>query len=315
MNVLSAVATDAAIAVEVKEHAAGSVYVVTATLPAGYHTPAGKDVHLLITTDMTDKPVIRIPVSVSAEPPPVLDPWMARPRAMVGRPAPAVTLKTADGCEIRLGDAASTPEKATGADGPSAPAVQSPQPPASGLSLQRDSVGQSPRRPGSGPTRQAPRDRLTAVMFWTGRCGHCVRQLPVFQRVAESYADRAVEFVTVCAGDRNAAQVADAAGQRGLRLPVGLDPDYTAARRYAIRAFPFVCLIGKDGRIESVHGRRPTYDDKDGLENLEGDLRSQLDRLLALDTPGGRTPLTEPGGPASPASQGPAGKARGRASR
>jgi thiol-disulfide isomerase/thioredoxin len=125
---------------------------------------------------------------------------------------------------------------------------------------------------------------LQVVLFWANWCGHCSRRLPVFERIAKSYSGKPVEFLTVCAGQQDLAAVADAAKRRGVTLPVGLDPDFAVTRRYAIRGFPVIYVIGKDGLIEAVHGRSPTYAEADGLENLETDLRAQLDLLLAGKT-------------------------------
>lgn len=270
---------------------------------------------------------------------------MAQARTLIGYPAPTLSLTTTTGGKLHLGapnPAGATTRPADAAEhsdplgqGHLAPgniparrekavprvSPQAASPAAENAEAAPMKAGHAAATPDDTPTRPGlataksggkptKPGRITAILFWTDVCEHCYRHLPAFQRVADRYAGKPVDFLTVCSGEKDAARAAAAAKDRGLTLPVALDPHETASGRYGVRVFPVVFVLAADGAVQAVHGRTGVVPGSDGLQNLEADLRAQLDLLLALDTPSGRRPLTEPGHPASPARQGPAGKTR-----
>ena len=65
---------------------------------------------------------------------------------------------------------------------------------------------------------------------------------------------------------------------------VGVDRGFRAVRQYGVKAYPVVFLIGPDGTIEAVHGRHANTAVNNGLDNLEAELRAELDVLLRSGT-------------------------------
>jgi thiol-disulfide isomerase/thioredoxin len=98
--------------------------------------------------------------------------------------------------------------------------------------------------------------KMTAVMFWTPWCEHCVQFAPAFGRLHQAYAERGVEFVTVATAVGRRSLMARAAERVGLDLPVGLDLGRRAAVAYGVYQYPVFVLINSAGTIEAVHGRR-----------------------------------------------------------
>jgi hypothetical protein len=62
---------------------------------------------------------------------------------------------------------------------------------------------------------------------------------------------------------------------------VAVDRSFLAARQYGVKAFPVVFLIDPNGIIEAVHGRWSNTATNNGLDDLEADLRTELDLMLA----------------------------------
>ena len=103
MNVLSVAATDPAIRVDLRETHTGTTYVVSATLPAGYPVTAGRGpVHILVQTDLSTEPLIRIPVHVWPERKPDRDVWLRRAKQWIGQPLPTITADRLEGGEMEI---------------------------------------------------------------------------------------------------------------------------------------------------------------------------------------------------------------------
>jgi hypothetical protein len=97
MRVLSAVAGDPLITLDLREQLPDEMYVVTATLPAGYRTPeSGEQVQITLQTDLPDRPLIHIPVYVS--PPRNRNDmgWLVKPKSLIGSAWQAVTIDRLD---------------------------------------------------------------------------------------------------------------------------------------------------------------------------------------------------------------------------
>jgi thiol-disulfide isomerase/thioredoxin len=92
MKILSAVATDPAIRLDLKEHEPGSVYAVKATFPAGYVTPTTGQTFILVKTNLPASPLVRIPVVVRRSRGPVRPGWQMQAQSMIGKPLPAITV-------------------------------------------------------------------------------------------------------------------------------------------------------------------------------------------------------------------------------
>jgi len=235
MNVLSVTATDPAICVALREDTGAGTYVVTATLPAGYPTTVGKKVHILVGTDLPDKPVIRIPVHVWNGPRRNDPGWLYKARSLIGSPAPAaLLLEQWGGGILQIG---------------------------------------------------AVEDKVTILVFSTFWCGHCDVYVPVIERVWNDYrSDPDVAFLGVTAGSRHKQEIADAIKRWGAKGPIAVDWDFELIQTYGVRAYPVVFVIGRDGIVEAVHGRLANTAADNGLDNLETELRTEIEILLSGGT-------------------------------
>jgi peroxiredoxin len=95
------------------------------------------------------------------------------------------------------------------------------------------------------------------------------RELPAFQRLADLYARRDVDFYWVCVdsteGGNKRSFVSDAdlqafADELGLCLPVLRDPDRSAFRTFGLDVLPAIIILDREGQVfHKAVGFDPDY--------------------------------------------------------
>lgn len=265
MKIVSATAGDPAISLTWREHPAAGTHVVTASLPAGY-VPAGGKTELVITTDVKDAPPVRVPIYVYSGVDRNGETWLKAAKALIGKPAPAMKISRIGGGEMTIG---------------------SPR--------QRSAV--SDQHSAVNPQSEI-RNPITVLAFWAAWCEHCDVYMPILENIRRDYAGTDMEFIAIAAESGTGEGIRQAMARWDLTWEPGLDRGLRAIRVYGVQAFPCVFVIGRDGIVEAVHGRNRNAPRKNGLDNLESDLRTQLDLLLAGCTreqfPANQTPATQP---------------------
>jgi thiol-disulfide isomerase/thioredoxin len=253
LNVLSLLPSDPAIRAALKETIPGRMYLLRLTFPPGYLPSRDKPADIAIITDLEDAPDLHVPVAFREEPRRD-SAWMARANALIGKPAPALSLESGRGSPRRDGSGRGTVG-----------------------GLDESARGQELRLGGKS-------DKIRVLIFWWPECEHCAHQLPILQELAESYGGQQVEFLAVGSHIAGRGIVLDIAGRIGWKLPLAVDRGMIAASRYGVQAYPVIFLIDRSGVIQAAHGRWTALHLLDGLENLEDDLPVELDILLAGKT-------------------------------
>ncbi|MBM3334060.1 DUF2092 domain-containing protein [Candidatus Sumerlaeota bacterium] len=119
---------------------------------------------------------------------------------------------------------------------------------------------------------KALKGKVVVLDFWASWCPPCVRGLPVVTKVANEYKDKGVVFYGINERE-DRKTVAKFLDEKKLDCAVGLDKDGKVGGLYGVEGIPQTVLIGKDGRIQSVHiGFAP---------QVEKTLREELDALVA----------------------------------
>lgn len=109
--------------------------------------------------------------------------------------------------------------------------------------------------------------RVVLIDFWTYCCINCLHVLPDLEYLEKKYHQEA--FVVVgChsakfANEAEAANVRQAVLRHDIAHPVVVDQDFDIWKRYGVRSWPTLMLVGADGRILaqlSGEGQRETLD-------------------------------------------------------
>lgn len=115
--------------------------------------------------------------------------------------------------------------------------------------------------------------QVVVLDFWASWCAPCLESFPGMSALAKEFAPQGVQFYAVNVQESKAA-VEKFLESHPLEIPVILDVEGTLASAYAASAIPQTVLIGKDGRVESIH---LGFDTKNSPQQL----REELQGLLA----------------------------------
>jgi peroxiredoxin len=92
------------------------------------------------------------------------------------------------------------------------------------------------------------RGKTVVLNFWATWCESCRTEMASLQRLRESLAGAAVAVLTVDVGESRS-RVQSFLEEAGIKLPVLLDGDGAAARRWQVVGLPTSFVLGPDGRI------------------------------------------------------------------
>jgi thiol-disulfide isomerase/thioredoxin len=135
-------------------------------------------------------------------------------------------------------------------------------------------------RLGGGQLEIGPvQDKITILVFSAHYCGHCDIHVPILERIWKEYEERGVQFLGVAAVGVTQ-DIESAVARWDLDWPLGLDRDWHTVLQFGVRAFPVVFVLGYDGTVEAVHGRSSNHLTGNGLDDLDSQLRNELDVLL-----------------------------------
>ena len=87
--------------------------------------------------------------------------------------------------------------------------------------------------------------------FWATWCGPCVGEMPAFPRLVEKYGDD-LTLIAVDLGE-DAETVENFLERNEYEFPVALDLKGDIGSLYPTDGIPYTVLIGRDGKIASVH--------------------------------------------------------------
>lgn len=94
--------------------------------------------------------------------------------------------------------------------------------------------------------------------FWATWCGPCVREMPAFPMLLEKYGEE-LTLLAVNAGEAEKT-VKSFLEKNGYEFPVAADPDNEINSLYPSEGIPYTVLIGRDGKIASIHLGADTAD-------------------------------------------------------
>ena len=94
--------------------------------------------------------------------------------------------------------------------------------------------------------------KVVYLDFWASWCTPCHLSFPWMNDIQQQYASEGLVIVAVDVDRDRAAADAFLAESRGA-LQIVYDPKGAIASRYNVRGMPTAVLIGRDGKVHSVH--------------------------------------------------------------
>ncbi|GAB3470266.1 TlpA disulfide reductase family protein [Massilia terrae] len=98
----------------------------------------------------------------------------------------------------------------------------------------------------------AYRGKVVYLDFWASWCGPCKQSFPWMNTIQSKYADKGLAIVAI-----NVDTAHDDALQFLKQVParfrIAYDPKGEAAKEFAIKGMPSSFLIGRDGKVISMH--------------------------------------------------------------
>ncbi|MFZ5558929.1 MAG: TlpA family protein disulfide reductase [Pseudomonadota bacterium] len=99
------------------------------------------------------------------------------------------------------------------------------------------------------------RGQVLVVNFWATWCAPCREEIPEFVRIQERFRGEGVQFIGIAVDRRDA--VAPFVREFGINYPIlvgSLDAmEVSRAAGNRVGALPFTAILGRDGRLATVH--------------------------------------------------------------
>lgn len=122
-------------------------------------------------------------------------------------------------------------------------------------------------------------NQVMLVNFWASWCSASRQQLPMLDRLYQTYRRRGVEFVNISVDQyRPQTELAEIIRTLDSKIPVGLDPQRQLAQAFSVTEVPTTFVIGRNGIVEAVRrGMGRTEQEVDTIAQL---MQDQLDKLI-----------------------------------
>lgn len=114
------------------------------------------------------------------------------------------------------------------------------------------------------------------VNLWATWCAPCREEMPALDRLANAYAGRAFEVITIASGQHDSGEIGRFMDETGIRrLPGYHSPDSAIARDLAVLGLPTTVLIDPNGReVARLTG---------GADWFSEEAQAVIDYLLTLN--------------------------------
>ena len=93
------------------------------------------------------------------------------------------------------------------------------------------------------------RGKIVLVRFWATWCPPCVEEIPTLAYLNQELAGRNFAMLAISVDEGGAKAVGSFLRQKGLNVPVLLDPDRITATRYGTFKFPETYILDREGIV------------------------------------------------------------------
>lgn len=113
--------------------------------------------------------------------------------------------------------------------------------------------------------------KVVLLDFWATWCGPCMQTMPLVEKALEEFDPKQVRLVAVNL-EEPAKNVQSVLARHNLHVPVALDEDGVAARKYEANAIPQTVIVDREGKVHRLYvGGGP-----DMVEQLTASLKELL---------------------------------------
>lgn len=96
------------------------------------------------------------------------------------------------------------------------------------------------------------KDKVVLVDFWASWCGPCRAAFPALKDIAEKYKDRGVVVLGISL-DEDREDMDRFVNKLKPGFPIVRDPKGKLAEKLGVQGIPSTFIVGRDGRIASMH--------------------------------------------------------------
>lgn len=125
------------------------------------------------------------------------------------------------------------------------------------------------------------RGKVVVLSFWASWCPPCRKELPILENVQRKGGADHIKVIGINYKEDAFLVRKLLAKMTDAQMTFTRDPDGALAKRFGLKGLPLMVMIGRDGRIASIH----TGYSEDGLDRI----LEELNRLLASPPPAAAT--------------------------
>lgn len=107
-------------------------------------------------------------------------------------------------------------------------------------------------------------EKLTLIDFWATYCHPCIRSIPEFNRIADTYQDRGLRIIGINVdGPRNLSKVKPFVRSMKIKYPVLIDLNSEVMGMLNVSGLPSMILVNSDDEIVFYHTGFKAGDEKE----------------------------------------------------
>lgn len=94
--------------------------------------------------------------------------------------------------------------------------------------------------------------KVVVITFWATWCGYCMKELPVLEGLQRAGKNN-VQVVAINTEERDVFRQAERALRSSVTMKLTYDAGGKGAKLYDVKSYPYLVIIGRDGKIIDVH--------------------------------------------------------------
>ena len=119
--------------------------------------------------------------------------------------------------------------------------------------------------------------KAIVLSFWATWCPYCIQEMPILNNIQAKVGKDRMAVIAVNIEDRQTFKRVHRSLAESLSILLAFDPGETGRKNFEVNSYPHMVIIGRDGRIVSVH--------RGYGEGMLGTVADELNQALAAPLP------------------------------